>query len=184
MSLPLYSVEGRRATATQPNDAIAWKFRIAVPSPTSSEGSENDFLPGEPVSSQREPQRDWWAEWDEVRWAQMGVHIPRAESTKALAHAKLLQQQFAKLARSWRQDTLHLSSMNQIAMHPAYQAIIGMGDRAIPLILQSLRQQPDHWFWALHSITQVDPVPKEARGRIVDMTKAWISWGRQHGYEV
>jgi hypothetical protein len=65
-------------------------------------------------------------------------------------------------------------------MHPAYQAIIGMGRQVLPLILEELEQHGGHWFWALHSITQEDP----ARDRInfTDAASAWLEWGRQRGF--
>lgn len=67
-------------------------------------------------------------------------------------------------------------------MHPAYQRIIGMGDAAVPLILQELERSPDHWFWALNAITGADPVPESRRGVMSEMVKAWLEWGVQHGY--
>jgi hypothetical protein len=69
-----------------------------------------------------------------------------------------------------------------MAAIPEYLRIIGLGERAIPLILEDLRKTPDHWFVALHAITGVSPVPEESRGRIDEMAKAWIIWGEQSGY--
>src|SRR5437870_323143 len=50
-----------------------------------------------------------------------------------------------------------LSFVQQRAMHPAYQRIIGMGWVAVPYILQELARRPDHWEWALQSITGEEP---------------------------
>jgi hypothetical protein len=69
-----------------------------------------------------------------------------------------------------------------MAMLKPYQQIIGMGDRALPLILSELQREPDHWFWALEAITQENPVPPEAAGRVRQMADAWLMWGKQHGY--
>jgi hypothetical protein len=69
-----------------------------------------------------------------------------------------------------------------MAMHPAYQQIIGLDSPALPLILLELRRELDHWFWALKAITGQDPVPPESRGRVQKMTDAWLDWGREHGY--
>ena len=60
--------------------------------------------------------------------------------------------------------------------------IIGMGPAVVPLILEELQREPDHWFWALEAITQQDPVPPEARGDVGAMADAWIAWGKQQGY--
>jgi hypothetical protein len=68
-----------------------------------------------------------------------------------------------------------------MAMHPAYQQIIGMGREVVPLILRELEREPDHWFWALKAITGEDPVPEQHRGRVRAMADAWIRWGREHG---
>ncbi len=88
---------------------------------------------------------------------------------------------FQELKAIWNADTAILSSITEIAMHPAYQQIIGMGRNAIPLILAEMKETPGHWFWALKSITGEDPVLPEQRGRIKEMTEAWINWGRNQG---
>jgi len=92
-----------------------------------------------------------------------------------------LQQRFEKLASNWKTETGHLSSIAQMAVHSDYQQIIGIGRPAVPLILRELEKKPDHWFWALHAITGIDPVPAEDRGRIAKMAAAWLSWGRSEG---
>jgi len=74
-----------------------------------------------------------------------------------------------------------LSSTVDIAMHPSYQAIIGMGEIAVPLILESLTRRFDHWFWALEAITQDNPVPRRLRGNIEAMARAWLKWGSDKG---
>jgi hypothetical protein len=89
---------------------------------------------------------------------------------------------FFRLKQEWEEVTAMLSSITEIATHPAYQQIIGMGSIAIPFIMRELENRPTHWFWALKSITGEDPVPPEKRGRIGDMAKAWLSWGREHDY--
>lgn len=89
---------------------------------------------------------------------------------------------FSTLRTAWEADTATLSSTTAIAMHPAYQQIIGMGPDAIPLILQELERKPGHWFWALKSITGEDPVLPEHRGQIAQMTESWLKWGDQQGY--
>ena len=65
-----------------------------------------------------------------------------------------------------------------MATHPAYQQIIGMGKEAIPLILEELQREEDHWFWALKAITGEDPVPGKDWGKIQAMRAAWLAWGR------
>jgi hypothetical protein len=67
-------------------------------------------------------------------------------------------------------------------MDPAYQQIIGMGPAVLPLLLDELAREPDHWFWALWAITGSDPVPSESRGKVGEMAQAWLKWGQEHGY--
>jgi hypothetical protein len=93
-----------------------------------------------------------------------------------------LHERFRELRRQWKEETLYLSSITQIAMHPAYQRIIGMGRAALPLIFQELRREADHWFWALKAITGEDPVPASDRGKLPRMAEAWLTWAGDHGY--
>ena len=89
---------------------------------------------------------------------------------------------FHTLKEKWENETAFLSSITEIATHPAYQQIIGMGPIAIPFILLEMHKFQGHWFWALKSITGEDPVPSESRGRINEMTEAWINWGMEQRY--
>lgn len=92
-------------------------------------------------------------------------------------------EKFQALATEWRNAVEFTSSTTEMAMHPAYQRIIGMGSAAIPLLLRELEHNPTHWFWALKAITGQDPVAEEQRGRLNEMAAAWLKWGREHGYE-
>jgi hypothetical protein len=89
---------------------------------------------------------------------------------------------FRRLADEWRAATGFMSSVTEIAVQPAYQQIIGMGEAAVPFILEELRREPAQWFWALRAITGADPVPETSRGRVREMADAWLDWGRAHGY--
>src|SRR5688572_24264289 len=81
---------------------------------------------------------------------------------------------FHNLVRQWKAATIFTSSGTEMALHPAYQQIIGMGTEALPLILGELNREEDHWFWALKSITGEDPVPEADRGSVPKMTAAWL----------
>ena len=89
---------------------------------------------------------------------------------------------FSRLAESWRSSSASISSSSYNAMTGDYLRIIGMGERALPLILEDLRREPDHWFAALHAITGENPIPNEARGRLNAMAGAWLEWGEENGY--
>lgn len=89
---------------------------------------------------------------------------------------------FSNLEKEWKQSTAIFSSITEIVMHPSYQQIIGMGPTAIPLIFLSMKREPGHWFWALCAITGENPVNIEQRGKIKDMTDAWLEWGHKQRY--
>ncbi len=75
-----------------------------------------------------------------------------------------------------------MSNVAQMAMLKPYQQIIGMGELAVPLILEELQREPDQWFWALEMITQENPVPRQAAGKVRQMAEAWIAWGKEKGF--
>ncbi len=93
-----------------------------------------------------------------------------------------VRERFRQLVAQWKAKSRHLSNVTQMAMLKPYQQIIGMGERAVPLILEELAREPDHWFWALEAITQENPVPPEAAGKVRQKAQAWLLWGKQRGY--
>lgn len=92
------------------------------------------------------------------------------------------EKKFRSLVKRWKKETSHLSSASQMASHPAYQEIIGMGREVVSLLLAELKRKPDFWFAALRAIAGENPVPPESVGRIEDMARAWVEWGRSKGY--
>ena len=89
-----------------------------------------------------------------------------------------LEMKFDSLGRQWRDACGLLSSTSAMVAHPAYQAIIELGQPAVPLLLRELQKEPVHWFEALKSITGEDPVTPEDWGNIAAMAAAWLAWGR------
>jgi hypothetical protein len=62
----------------------------------------------------------------------------------------------------------------------SYQMIIRMGVHVLPLLLREMEDRPDHWHFALKSITNADPVARSDRGDLTKVREAWLSWGHQH----
>jgi hypothetical protein len=93
-----------------------------------------------------------------------------------------LEKRFAALAAEWKAERGYSSSITKLCAHAAYQQIIGMGEKAIPLLLRELEREPDHWFWALKAITGVNPVPQESRANLREMARHWVEWGHERGY--
>jgi len=92
-----------------------------------------------------------------------------------------IELHFRELVRQWKEATRFVSSTHVMVSHPAYLAIIGMGKAALPLLIDELRREPDHWFIALEAITGINPIPASVRGNVEEMTQAWLAWAEQHG---
>ena len=93
----------------------------------------------------------------------------------------IAKARFRELVRQWKEATVYLSSVHDMVSHPAYLQIIGMGKEALPLLVDELRREPDHWFVALQAITGTNPIPPSVQGDVEAMTQAWLSWAEQHG---
>lgn len=89
---------------------------------------------------------------------------------------------FAAWSEVWKEETSGYSSINRKVEHPAFKAIVGLGEGAIPMILQDLRDSPAHWFPALKRLVGMSPVRPEHRGNVEEMRQAWLRWGREAGY--
>jgi hypothetical protein len=107
-------------------------------------------------------------------------NVRGADGASVAPVPRLTEHEFHSLAAQWKEETEFLSSTTQIILNPAYQRIIGMGPAAIPLILEELRSQPDHWFWALFAITGENVVPQNVS--FDEAVQAWLNWGASQGY--
>lgn len=119
--------------------------------------------------------------------ADVSLHIAIGSTTatfslRGYTEADQLRGEFDALADQWHDETGLLSSPMQIAMHPAYQRIIGLGERVVPFILSDLRTRGGQWYWALRALTGAAPVPPDAAGNIRVAKAAWLAWGAAHGY--
>ncbi|MCW2165430.1 hypothetical protein B0I12_002585 [Microbacterium hydrothermale] len=86
---------------------------------------------------------------------------------------------FVELKTWWQNDTAFSSGGPSLFMHPAYQQIIGLGWPAVRVLLAELRDQPDHWFWALSAITGVDAAA--GKTSFAEARDAWLAWGGDRG---
>jgi hypothetical protein len=92
-----------------------------------------------------------------------------------------LGQRFAELAATWQEERGYSSSLKDMVLSPSYQRVIALGRPVVPYILAELARKPDHWFWALTTITGVNPIAHEVAGHLRAMTEAWIRWGDEEG---
>ncbi|BAZ13233.1 hypothetical protein NIES4071_50720 [Calothrix sp. NIES-4071] len=93
-------------------------------------------------------------------------------------------KKFYTLASQWESEVEGMSSTTQMSQHPAYQEIISMGNKIVPLLLKELKNNPLYWLSALSQITGENPIKPEQRGKIKQMAEAWLEWGKNQGYVI
>ena len=72
-----------------------------------------------------------------------------------------LVARFRRLADEWLEATENMSSIDDMIAHPAYLEIIGMGQSALPLLLDQLERAPNHSFRMVGGLGR----PESRRGR-------------------
>jgi hypothetical protein len=107
---------------------------------------------------------------------------PRTQTSPVLSPDEI-EQRFSELVATWEQAVAHQSSSTVRQRHPAYQAIIALGQAVVPLLLRDLEVNRRHWFAALAAITGADPVASEHAGQIDAMAEDWLAWARRQGYQ-
>lgn len=112
--------------------------------------------------------------WDS--WQGASAHSTYPVSRQPLA------EKFRDLAETWRRGRGPHSSHEALVLSVPYQRIIALGPAAIPLIINEMRRNPDHWFWALHVLTGVNPVIPQHYGDLRAMTADWLTWAAANGY--
>jgi hypothetical protein len=91
------------------------------------------------------------------------------------------QEKFNALAAEWLDSQSGRSRIDYL--HPAHLQIIGMGQAAIPFLLQEIKARSGHWFQAIRAIVGTSPVLPEAKGDFEAVTRAWLRWGVENGYD-
>lgn len=117
--------------------------------------------------------------------ARAGYSLVVDEKTEKAFYAAEAKRKFRRLSDQWKSERKPHSTLAAMTALPSYHKIMGMGKDALPLIFAQLKSEgdnPDHWFWALASISEANPVPPESRGKMSEMAKAWLAWGRTEGY--
>jgi len=125
-----------------------------------------EIVPPSPRESDREPSS-----------AKVFVLVPPDDLRESA-----LREEFLACSQQWKRETMTTSSLTNVATHPSYQRIIGLGPEVLPLVFADLRETGAPWFWALRALTGANPVPAEHRGNMKLMTQDWLGWAREHGY--
>jgi hypothetical protein len=94
----------------------------------------------------------------------------------------MIEEKFYQLLTEWKKESFFISSVSDMVKIQSYQDIISMGEVAVPLLLKELEKNPDHYFCALRTITNVDPVRQSDRGNVYEMAQSWIKWGYKEDY--
>ena len=92
------------------------------------------------------------------------------------------QLAFMSYYANWKRDTSLLSSQSEILNNHWYKRIIGMGQIAIPFLIDCLIRDPDFLFDALSSITGENPIKPKNLGYLKRMSSDWIDWAKENGY--
>ena len=92
-----------------------------------------------------------------------------------------IANKFYSLSQQWKTEVEGMSSPSMF-QHSTYEEIINLGTKVIPLLLEDLTQNPLFWLSALNTITGVNPIKPEQRGKVKQMAGAWLEWGKNQGY--
>ncbi|MFA6493298.1 MAG: hypothetical protein WCV58_04125 [Patescibacteria group bacterium] len=88
-------------------------------------------------------------------------------------------------------ETSHFSSCRAMMEHPSFEEIVGLGKDAIVLMLRDIKRSLEigiHWrFMAICKIAMnenIKPVeiPEKSAGRVEQMRRLYLVWGRKHGF--
>lgn len=124
-------------------------------------------------------------QYEALEFSDIGIIVN--EQLEIFGHEIALDDdaRFKLLIESWHDERGATSSITDMILCPSYSKIIGMGPRAINLILGQLVSEgddPDHWFFALQALTGANPVPQNIEGNLLEMSRAWLLWARVQGY--
>ncbi|MDP7738995.1 hypothetical protein [Mycobacterium paragordonae] len=81
---------------------------------------------------------------------------------------------FERYRNAWQAKTATMSSLAEMVMLDEYQHIIGLGRQAVPFLIEELRHELDHWFWALKAIVGEDHASHASTMR--EAAAMWIAW--------
>ena len=86
----------------------------------------------------------------------------------------LNRAEFYTFYKKWEESTILLQSLHKIVESPYYNAIIKMGKRAIPYILECIEKNPDIIVLSLEEILGYSILPKNQK--IIDIEKQCEIW--------
>lgn len=87
-----------------------------------------------------------------------------------------IQILFNEYKENWLRETKFISNMTEITNNYYYQQIILLGENVIPLIIQDLKYEENHWFYALEKILSFTPIKNEHKGIYNLMKLDWLNY--------
>lgn len=96
-----------------------------------------------------------------------------AEAKKGITYFRNL---FPDLVEKWQNETIFMSSPEDIRNVESFTEIVRYGWMSVPYIIEEIGQRPSLLFMALNEITGEDPISDAIRGNVDLMTGAWIAW--------
>lgn len=97
--------------------------------------------------------------------------MKQADSENFLSYVPWLR--FQSFYEQWRNDTRFLSSPEDIVSHEAFQAIVAMGEGAVPFVLEEISNEPSTLVWALNFIFQ-KKISNNPNTTIPEACKLWV----------
>ena len=116
------------------------------------------------------------------RYREETHHLPTLKELRRKFNEAFLETRFRALVQTCNEELERHSSPELLARSPAYGEILSMGSRAIPLLLEELRDKGGIWHAALRTLTGAQPVPRIYRSNPALTTTAWLQWGRENGH--
>ena len=83
------------------------------------------------------------------------------------------RRKFYNYYTSWTEKTRFVSSVSAIIDNPDFQAIIAMGQRAVPYIVEEISAKPSILVWALNMIYK-SKITDNPKATISDACKLWV----------
>lgn len=85
----------------------------------------------------------------------------------------IAKRKFYDYYNSWMDNTFFLSSVKDIIEQNDFKAIVNMGTKAVPFILEELEREPSNLVWALNMIYK-KKITDKPNVTIGDACKLWI----------
>lgn len=85
----------------------------------------------------------------------------------------LNKRKFQCHLEKWQEDTMFSSSISDIIEHKDFLAIVAMGKKAVPFILDEIEYEPSHLVWALNMIYG-RKITNRKNATIADACKLWV----------